>query len=75
MDTNYEEQIRNRKSYQYFKEILGKLKTGEISNPIEILRLIYQAIDTHQGFQSMRNAGFALESLNLIELEELSQEV
>lgn len=59
-----EQQIRKRKSYQMFKELLKPIETGTTK---DILGSIYTALDEGNCYGSKTNAGYARESLTLLE--------
>jgi len=57
-------QIRTRASYHLFKELYDFLETNR--NIADILRKLYEILDSRHGFGSRTNAVYAAESLEQV---------
>lgn len=58
---NEENRIRNRKSYQFYKQFLEFLNTNPTKS--EILRKVHAIVNAHYGYGSATNSGYAKESI------------
>lgn len=61
MKMNEEKRIRNRKSYQFYKQFLEFLNENPTKS--EILRKVHVIVDTHSGYCTTTNSGYAKESI------------
>lgn len=58
---NEEKRMRNRKSYQFYKEFLEFLNTNPTKS--EILRKVHVFVDVRNGYGSATNSWYAKESI------------
>jgi len=61
------EQIRQRKSYKMFENLLKSIEDGKV----EALDFLYAELDRRRAFGSQRASDFAQESLELIKQDKL----
>lgn len=78
------QRIRKRKTYQMFADIQQMLHKSNVDtrSQTEILFKIWDSLDSRSSWNSMRNAGFALESIDqlcrdaeLVDLETVMREI
>ena len=58
---NEENRIRNRKSYQFYKEFLEFLNTNPTKS--EILRKVHVIVDSRNGYGTAANSSYGKESI------------